>query len=90
MQRAIALLLALSLASPTLVQAQEGPPSREEMRARLFKALDLSQEQQNKVIALREKYPDGMRDPNYRAEFETLLSPEQKEKLKEMMSRRPG
>jgi len=77
------------LTLPACLAQGMGRPDPQEMQQRLFQMLDLSAEQQAKVKALDEKYPDGMRNQEYRAAFETLLTPEQKQKLEELKNRRP-
>ena len=49
--------------------------------------LDLTDEQEQQRLALAEDFPGGMRNPEFRAEFEKILSDEQRETWRERRER---
>lgn len=90
MRRLTVLALATGLASALPAAAQEPPPPAPQARPHrgngAFKELGLTEDQKQKLREIRQQYPD---DPKARRKaIEAILTPEQRDKLKEMRRHR--
>lgn len=92
MRRFTVLALAMGLASARPVPAQEPPAPAPQARPHRgngdFQQLGLTDEQKQQLRAIRQQYPD---DPKARRKAaEAVLTPEQRDKLKELRRHRRG